>query len=80
MKRLDGKVALIQAPSELKEVRNWVENGELLIEANDLGTVQLAHEAGLPFVCGPAINCYNADVIRLLLDKGMQRWVRNNFV
>jgi len=68
-------LALIQAPSELKEVRNWVENGELLIEANDLGTVQLAHEAGLPFVCGPAINCYNADVIRLLLDKGMQRWV-----
>ena len=68
-------LALIQAPSELKEVQRWVENGELLIEANDLGTVQLAHDAGLPFVCGPAINCYNADVIRLLLDKGMQRWV-----
>lgn len=29
--------------------------------------MQQAHEAGLPFVCGPAINCYNADVIALLL-------------
>ena len=68
-------LALIQAPSELAEMKKWVENGELLIEANDLGTVQLAHEAKLPFVCGPAINCYNADVIQMLLSKGMQRWV-----
>ncbi len=68
-------LALIQAPSELTEMRKWVENGELLIEANDLGTVQLAHEANLPFVCGPAINCYNADVLKILLGKGMQRWV-----
>ena len=68
-------LALIASPSELAEMKKWVENGELLIEANDLGTVQQAHEAGLPFVCGPAINCYNADVIALLLKKGMQRWV-----
>lgn len=68
-------LALIASPSELAEMKKWVENGELMIEANDLGTVQQAHEAGLPFVCGPAINCYNADVIALLLKKGMQRWV-----
>jgi hypothetical protein len=46
-----------------------------MIEANDLGAVQLASEAGLPFVCGPAINAYNADVLRMLLKQGMQRWV-----
>lgn len=68
-------LALISAPSELKEVKRLVDNGDLLIEANDLGTVQLAREAGLPFVCGPAINAYNADVLRLLLKSGMQRWV-----
>lgn len=68
-------LALISAPSELKEVKRLVDNGELLIEANDLGTVQLAREAGLPFVCGPAINAYNADVLRMLLKSGMQRWV-----
>lgn len=68
-------LALISAPSELKEVKRLVDNGDLLVEANDLGTVQLAREAGLPFVCGPAINAYNADVLRLLLKSGMQRWV-----
>ena len=68
-------LALIQSPSELTEMKRWVDNGELMIEANDLGSVQLAAEAGLPFVCGPAINCYNADVLELLVRKGMQRWV-----
>ncbi|MFM5819062.1 U32 family peptidase [Aeromonas sanarellii] len=68
-------LALISAPSELREVKRLVDNGSLLIEANDLGTVQLAREAGLPFVCGPAINAYNAEVLRLLLKNGMQRWV-----
>ncbi|WP_265461341.1 U32 family peptidase [Aeromonas salmonicida] len=68
-------LALISAPSELKEVKRLVDNGDLLVEANDLGTVQLASEAGLPFVCGPAINAYNADVLRMLLKQGMTRWV-----
>jgi O2-independent ubiquinone biosynthesis protein UbiV len=67
-------LALIQSPSELKEMQRWVSNGDCMIEANDLGAVQLAYEQKMPFVCGPAINCYNADVIALLLRKGMQRW------
>lgn len=67
-------LALIQSPSELKEMQRWVNNGGCMIEANDLGAVQLAYEQKMPFVCGPAINCYNADVISLLLRKGMQRW------
>ncbi|MGL4716262.1 MAG: U32 family peptidase [Aeromonas sp.] len=68
-------LALIAAPSELKEVKRLVDNGGLIVEANDLGTVQLAHEAGIPFVCGPAINAYNAEVLKMLLKQGMQRWV-----
>ena len=67
-------LALIQSPSELKEMQRWIENGSCMIEANDLGAVQLAYEQKVPFVCGPAINCYNTDVIALLLKKGMQRW------
>ena len=67
-------LALIQSPSELKEMQRWIDNGSCMIEANDLGAVQLAYEQKVPFVCGPAINCYNADVIALLLKKGMQRW------
>jgi O2-independent ubiquinone biosynthesis protein UbiV len=68
-------LALISAPSELKELKRLVDNGELMIEANDLGAVQLAREAGVPFVCGPAINAYNAEVLRMLLKQGMTRWV-----
>lgn len=68
-------LALIQSPSELKDMQRWIDNGSCIVEANDLGAVQLAYEQKVPFVCGPAINCYNADVIALLLKKGMQRWV-----
>ncbi|WP_024870897.1 U32 family peptidase [Tolumonas lignilytica] len=68
-------LALIQSPSELKEMQRWINNGSCMIEANDLGAVQLAYEQNVPFVCGPAINCYNTDVIELLVAKGMQRWV-----
>lgn len=68
-------LALIQAPAELLTIRKLCEQGELQIEANDLGAVQLAHEHHLPFVAGPALNVYNLDTLRLLLDLGMTTWV-----
>ncbi|CAI2506340.1 U32 family peptidase [Serratia liquefaciens] len=67
-------LALLQAPSELNELKRYVENGEFLIEANDLGTVNMAAERGLPFVAGHALNCYNAYTLRLLHRQGMTRW------
>lgn len=67
-------LALLQAPSELNELKRYVENGEFLIEANDLGTVNMAAERGLPFVAGHALNCYNAYTLRLLHKQGMMRW------
>lgn len=68
-------LALIQSPSELSEMKKWIDQGQFMVEANDLGAVQLAYESKTPFVCGPAINCYNTDVISLLIQKGMKRWV-----
>ena len=68
-------LALIQSPSELTEMKKWIHQDQFMIEANDLGAVQLAYEAKVPFVCGPAINCYNADVLAMLIEKGMKRWV-----
>lgn len=59
-------LALLQAPSELNELKRYVENGEFLFEANDLGAVNMAAERGLPFVAGHALNCYNAYTLRLL--------------
>ncbi|AWH89269.1 U32 family peptidase [Limnobaculum parvum] len=67
-------LALIQAPSELTELKRYIENGEFLIEANDLGAVNMAAEYGLPYVAGPALNCYNAYTLRSLLKQGMIRW------
>ncbi|MBN9931549.1 elongation factor 4, partial [Pantoea agglomerans] len=41
---LMSTLALLQSPSELKELQRYVENGEFLIEANDIGTVNMAAE------------------------------------
>ncbi len=68
-------MALLEAPSEVKVLRQLCENGEFKVEANDLGAIQILAEKKLPFVCGPAINCYNASTLKLFVNKGMQRWV-----
>ncbi|WP_213990499.1 U32 family peptidase [Sodalis sp. dw_96] len=67
-------LALIQAPSELTEIKRYLDNGDFLLEANDIGVVQMAAENGLPFVAGPALNCYNAYTLRILHRQGMVRW------
>lgn len=67
-------LALLQAPSELRELKRYVENGEFLLEANDLGAVNMAVERNLPFVAGHALNCYNAAALKILQRQGMVRW------
>lgn len=67
-------LTLIESPSELIELQRYVDNGEFLFEANDLASVNLASEHQIPFVVGPAVNCYNAYTLRLLLKQGMIRW------
>jgi collagenase-like PrtC family protease len=68
-------LALVEAASELSSLRRLCDNGELLVEANDMGAVQLLHQRGRPFVAGPALNLYNAHSLRELIDCGLQRWV-----
>lgn len=67
-------LALVQASSELGELKRYVENGDFLLEASDLGVVNMCAERKLPFVAGHALNCYNAVTLRLLLKQGMTRW------
>lgn len=67
-------LALIESPSELVELKRYIDNGEFIIEANDFGAVNMAAEHHQPFVAGPALNCYNAYTLRLLHRQGMQRW------
>ncbi|MEL7561059.1 U32 family peptidase [Stutzerimonas chloritidismutans] len=68
-------LALVEAASELSSLRRLCENGELLVEANDMGAVQYLSERGVPFVGGPALNLYNGLALAELVSSGMQRWV-----
>ena len=68
-------MALLEAPSEVTTLKSYCDNGEILIEANDMGAIQFLRENNKPFVAGPAINCYNHYGLKTLLDMGMQRWV-----
>ncbi|MCE9679120.1 U32 family peptidase [Shewanella sp. AS1] len=68
-------LTLIEAQSEFTALKTQVENGEFLIEANDMGAVQVAKSLGLPFICGPSVNNYNAATLKKLASWGMQRFV-----
>lgn len=69
-----SSLALLQAPSELKEISKLVDNGEFLIEAHDFGVINMLAEKKLPFVAGHGLNCYNAQTLNILLREGMTRW------
>lgn len=68
-------LALIEAPSEYTELKRQVDNGEFIVEANDMAAVYLAKERNLPFVCGASINNYNRASLDILQRFGMQRFV-----
>lgn len=67
-------LALLQAPSELKEISKLVDNGDFLVEAHDFGVVNMLAERKLPFVASHGLNCYNAQTLNILLRQGMIRW------
>ena len=68
-------LTLIEAASELSSLKRLCDNGELLVEANDMGAVQYLSERRLPFVGGPALNLYNGHALAELVKSGMYRWV-----
>ena len=67
-------MALLEAPSEVNAMKKYIDNGSFIIEANDVSAIQLASESNVPFVVGPAVNCYNAQTLNLFLKQGMTRW------
>lgn len=70
-----SSLALIEAESELKTLCRLCDNGDIWVEANDMGAVQMLSERGLPFVSGPSVNVYNAHTLQALYKRGMRRWV-----
>lgn len=70
-----SSLALLEAKSELATLKKVCLNGELKVEANDFGAVEILTDAKIPFVAGAALNLYNQHDLKVLLDRGMQRWV-----
>lgn len=68
-------MTLLESPADLRELRRYCDNGEFLIEANDVGAIGLLSDQAVPFVAGAAINCYNQHSLRRLIQLGLQRWV-----
>lgn len=66
-------LALLEAESELKRLRRFCENDVHMVEANDMGAVQLMR--GKPFVAGHSVNIYNDRTLNLLARQGLRRWV-----
>ncbi len=66
-------LALVEAEAELKTLRRLCENGEFLVEANDMGAIGLLE--GRPFVTGTAVNIYNPRTLAYLAGLGLRRWV-----
>ena len=68
-------LTLLEAASELSSLRRLCDNGELMVEANDLGAVQFLAAKGVGFVGGAALNIYNGLALAELTACGLQRWV-----
>lgn len=65
--------ALLESESDLKALRRLIDDAGCLVEANDLGAINVA--AGRPFVAGPHLNIYNAMTLATFHRFGLKRWV-----
>lgn len=75
IKAVLSSLTLIEAESELKQLTKLCKQDEFLVEANDMGAVNLLSQQGKPFVTGPAINIYNGRSLRLMQNLGLERWI-----
>lgn len=65
--------ALLESESDLKALRRLVDDAGCMLEANDLGAINLVH--GQDFVAGPHLNIYNEATLETFARYGMKRWV-----
>lgn len=70
-----SSLTLLEAASETSSLKRLCQNDTFMVEANDISAVQILSTAGRKFVTGPSVNIYNSRSLKLLADKGLQRWV-----
>ncbi len=66
-------LTLIEANSELSALRKICNNGQYMVEANDMAAIQLM-SGNRQFVTGPAVNIYNSRTLSVLAKSGLKRW------
>jgi len=67
-------LSLIEAESDLAQVKRICQNGHYRIEANDMAAINL-QKFDASFVVGPHINTYNSSMLSQMSDLGATRWV-----
>lgn len=67
-------LTLIEANSEISSLKRLCDNGEFMVEANDMAAVQFLSERKLAFAGGPALNIYSGNTLAEFVASGMQRW------
>ncbi len=70
-----SSMTLLESPADLRELNRYCDNGEFIVEANDMGAVSLLRERGLPFIAGNSLPFYNQHSLLYLIRMGMQRCV-----
>ncbi|OQW88619.1 MAG: U32 family peptidase [Rhodoferax ferrireducens] len=65
---------LIESGADVTVLHKIADNGEFMVEANDMGAVRCV-ENKVPFVGGPHLNIYNLPTLQWMAPLGMQRWV-----
>ncbi len=65
---------LLESEPDVKALRQLVENGRYLLEANDMGAVRLLQKHA-SFVAGATLNLFNGESLRFLAQLGAVRWV-----
>ncbi|GGP23712.1 U32 family peptidase [Silvimonas iriomotensis] len=66
--------ALLESAGDLISLRKLAEAG-FALEANDMGAVRVAHEAGAPIIAGPHLNIYNGATLDWYASMGAVGWV-----
>lgn len=68
-------LTLIEAESDLRTMRKICQQEDFMVEANDMGAVQLLTAKQRAFVAGSCINIYNDKSLACLAKQGLKRWV-----
>jgi collagenase-like PrtC family protease len=65
---------LVESGPDATTMQRIAANGEFMVEANDMGAVQVL-AGGAPFVAGPHLNMYNEASLAWMTQLGASRWV-----